>query len=128
MLSPNLQADVSGVAYLSGLPLSIKHSFPPGGAGLPRPLQGYAVGVLRSRRGCLSIRQGVLPPCKQNDSLRLSQRLSATVEHTVEHTVPVDVDSLMLIPLFLLRLSADVVPVGGAEQQTTASSGHHFFR
>jgi len=56
---------------------------------------------------------GVFPPFKQNDSLRLSQRLSAIVEHTVEHAVPVDGDSLMLIPLFLLRLSADAVPVGG---------------
>lgn len=56
----------------------------------------------------------VFPPFEQNDSLRLSQKLSATVEHTVEHTVPVDGDSLMLIPLFLLRLSADAVPVGGA--------------
>jgi hypothetical protein len=52
----------------------------------------------------------------QNDALRLSQRLSATVEHTVEHMVPVDGDSLMLIPLYLLRLSADAVPVGGTKQ------------
>jgi len=64
------------------------------------------------------MRLGVFPPFRQNDTHRLSQRLSTAVEHTVEHAVPVDVDSLVLIPLFLLRLSADAVPVTGAERET----------
>ena len=55
-----------------------------------------------------------------------SHRLYSAVEQAVEHAVPVDGDSLMLIPLFLLRLSADAVPVTGAERETQAAPGHHF--
>ncbi len=44
-----------------------------------------------------------------------SQRLSATVEQAVEHTAPVDPNCDMRLPLCLLRLEADAMPVTGAQ-------------
>ena len=41
--------------------------------------------------------------------------MAITVDHTVDHMVPVDCNLPPRLPLVLLELPAEEVPVGGAE-------------
>ena len=53
--------------------------------------------------------------------------LQLTVDHIVDHMVPVDRGAPLLLPLGLLELPADGVPVTGTERGKSSAPGHHFF-
>jgi hypothetical protein len=68
---------------------------------------------------------GVQPRLRSVAASPMAAADTAAVEQAVEHNAPVDVDSLMRIPLISLRLGPAAVPVAGTQHGNPTLWGRH---